>query len=372
MKDLRIEEVERENSCKTFLDRLEEREKALGLTDAEAIVLSTSRAELYRRLEVGIGKTPIRILPLSNGNNLVQKDETRGPAESHYDRCYLRLLQALEQEGKITPGDTLLEVSSGSAGISFAWMCKKLGYRAVLFMPDFIPRPRIEYAQSMAEVHLNSDRARYVAACIDDMMAYRAKYKNQVKATGKKIWMPNHSQDTRSPLAFAEIATEVASQSPSPIDFFIGGIGNGTTIMGIGGELKKLYPSCKVIGFEPARACPTLRANPRLQGKIAPSIDLEQLPAGYEMHDLPGTGGFGDLSFPFIQQATEEGVIDEICAVDERSILAAYERRYNSELPTELRQGHTSVVARWIAEQMAEKVTGKTFMTLVYDRADRY
>lgn len=239
-------------------------------------------------------------------------------------------------------------------------------------MPDFIPRPRIDFAQTMAEVHLNSDRTRYVAACVEDMMAYRAAHKESIRATRHKLWLPNHSQDQRSPLAFAEIATEVTSQHAQPIDFFIGGIGNGTTLMGIGSQLKEVYPTCKVIGFEPARACPTLRANPHLQGRLAPSMSLDALPGGYEMHDLPGTGGFGNLNFPFIQQAVDQEVLDEICVVDERSILAAHSDRYNSELAAELRHGHTSLVARWIAEQMAEKVHGKTFMTIVYDRADRY
>ncbi len=372
MGNLRIEEAERINEYRTFLERLADREQSLRLTDAETIILSHSRAELFRRLETGIGNTPFRIIQLANGNTLVQKDETRGPAESHYDRCYLRLLQGLEQEEKIHPGDTLLEVSSGSAGVSFAWMCKKLGYRAVLFMPDFIPKPRIEYAQAMAEVHLNSDRQSYVAACVRDMMAYRAKHKDSIRATGKNIWMPNHSQDARSPLSFGEIATEAASEYPHPIDFFIGGIGNGTTIMGIGGRLKELYPTCKVVGFEPARACPIFREAQERWGKVAPYLHVEELPDGYEMHDLPGTGGFGNLNFPFIQQAIGQGILDDVCAVDERAILAACEARYNSELPIELRQGHTSIVARWIAEKMAEKVEGKTFMTVVYDRADRY
>ncbi|MBI4836318.1 MAG: pyridoxal-phosphate dependent enzyme [Candidatus Abawacabacteria bacterium] len=367
-----LRNIETPGEHKPFLERLADRELTLGLTDAEVIVLSGNRAELYRRLQAGIGRTPVRIISLANENTLIQKDETAGPAESHYDRCYLRLLQALEQDGTISPGDTLLEVSSGSAGISFAWMCKKLGYRPVLFMPDFIPKPRIEFAQALAEVHLSSDRDRYVAACVDDMMAYRAAHKALIKATGQKLWLPNHSQDKRSPLAFAEVATEAASQHAQPIDYFIGGIGNGTTLMGIGGRLKELYPDCRVIGFEPARACPTLRANPQLKGALAPSLTIDELPAGYGMHDLPGTGGFGNLSFPFIQESVGQRVLDEISAVDERTILAACSERYNSELPIELRQGHTSIVARWIAEQVAEKVEGKTFVTVVYDRADRY
>lgn len=368
----RLRDIEQYVPYKPFLERLADREKALGLTDAEAIVLSGNRNELYRRLEAGIGNTPIRVINLANGNTLVQKDETQGPAESHYDRCYLRLLQDLEREGTITPGDTLLEVSSGSAGISFAWMCKKLGYYPVLFMPDFIPKPRIEFAQSMAEVHLTSNRKEYLAACIAEMMAYRAANKDKIKAAGHKLWLPNHSQDQRSPNAFGEIATEVAAQYQQPIDYFIGGIGNGTTLVGIGKRLKDLNPDTRVIGFEPARACPTFRSNPTLQAHLAPSIKTADLPVGYEMHDLPGTGGFGNLRFPFIQQAIDKGVLDEICAVDERAILAATTDRYNSELALELQQGHTSLVARWIAEQMAEHVSGKTFLTLVYDRADRY
>ncbi len=369
----RLRNIEEHVPYKPFLERLANREKALGLTDAETIVLSGNRNELYRRLEAGIGHTPIRVIPLRNGNTLVQKDETQGPAESHYDRCYLRLLQDLEREGTIAPGDTLLEVSSGSAGISFAWMCKKLGYRPVLFMPDFIPKPRIEFAQSMAEVHLTSNRKEYLAACIAEMMAYRAANRDKIKTAGHKLWLPNHSQDQRSPNAFGEIATEVAAQYQQPIDYFIGGIGNGTTLVGIGKKLKDLNPDTRVIGFEPARACPPFRGNPQLQTGQAPSLKLALLPSGYQMHNLPGTGGFGNLQFPFIQQAIKDGILDEVSAIEEQIVLAGVMNRYNAELAPNQRQGHTSIVARWIAEEMADHtVSGKAFLTLVYDRADRY
>ena len=118
-----------------------QREIKTGLTDGD--VRGLSRADLYARIEKAVGWTGMNRFSLPNGNTLFQKNETGNPTETHYDRCYVHLIKNLELDGKIRPGDMLLETTSGSAGVSFAWVCKKLGYEAVVFMPAFVPEPRI-------------------------------------------------------------------------------------------------------------------------------------------------------------------------------------------------------------------------------------
>ncbi len=87
---------------------------------------------------------------------------------------------------------------------------------------------------------------------------------------------------------------------------------------------------------------------------------------------MPGTGGFGNNPFPFLQSAVAEGILDDVCPVDDAAILHACAERYNAELPPEQQLGHTSLVARFIAEALAPFEAGRTFVTLAYDRADRY
>lgn len=353
-----------------FRERLRSREEAHGLTDEQ--VAHLEKGEIFRRLESAIGNTPVKVIALPNENVLLQKDETANPGESHYDRCYLALLQALENEGTIQPGNTLLETSSGSAGISFAWIAKKLGYKSVVFMPDYVAEPRITEARNLAdEVHLSSDRNRYMTACAEMMVAYLRARKRAVLEAGGKIWMPNHSQNPVTPRAFARIADEMRADKTRPIDFFIGGAGNGSTLLGIGKRLKELCPSAKVIGFEPVTGCPYYQKERRRWGQLAPRFaEDKEIPDHFIPHALTGTGGSGDMAFPFMDEAIGQGIIDDICVFPERDVLAV--RHYNNgELP-ENQFGNTTLVARYIAETMAQKVHGKVFFSLAYDKADRY
>ena len=84
-----------------FQERLRLKEQRFGLTDED--IASTTRWELFKRLEASVGNTPLRMLSLENGNVLYQKDETHNPTETHYDRCYVELLRDLESEHAITP-----------------------------------------------------------------------------------------------------------------------------------------------------------------------------------------------------------------------------------------------------------------------------
>lgn len=75
---------------------------------------------------------------------------------------------------------------------------------------------------------------------------------------------------------------------------------------------------------------------------------------------------------PFLQAAVDDDILDDVCPVNDAAILHECSARYNSELPLEQQLGHTSLVARFIAETMAPFEAGRTFITLAYDKADRY
>jgi cysteine synthase A len=353
-----------------FQARLRQKEERAGITDEE--IESLPQEERYGRIETLVGRTPKLEVPLTNGNTLIQSDETANPAESHYDRVYLHLLHELEKEGTIAPGDTLLETTSGSAGISFAWMSKKLGYQPVVFAPSFIPKPRRIELEHLAEVHYSDDRERYLQACAEMMLTYLREYREQVKATGHKIWMPNHSQDPRTPESFHSIVDEIAKQYPDrQIDYFIGGVGNGSTILGPAERLKQLYPNVKIIGFEPVEACPYYKRYKDRWGKVAPHfVKDKQIPEGFSFHEMPGTGGFGNIPFPFMTEAVDRGLVDDIVPVPDKQILEML--KYNDSLPPEQQQGHSSLIAHYIAEVCAQQMHGENIVSMVYDKADRY
>jgi cysteine synthase A len=354
-----------------FQERLKQKEEQLGLSEKERGNLS--RSELYSRLEKGIGRTPIQKIQLPNDNVLVQKFETSNPSETHYDRCYVRLIKLLESQELIRPGDILLETTSGSAGVSFAWICKLLGYEAIVFMPSFVPEPRILEVSNLASaVHVNGNKEEYLLACARDMVDYYRAHKEEVKAEGKRIYMPNHSQHDFTPETFSTIADELKeSLGDTKIDYFVGGIGNGSTLLGIGMRLKELYPESKILAFEPKNACPFYVRNKEKWGKYAPQlVPSSEIPEKFTFHQMPGTGSYGNVDFPFMGKAIASNIIDDILPVPDADIIA--NAKYNDELPADEKQGNTSVVARFISEELAKTVSGKTIISLVYDKADRY
>lgn len=361
-----------EKKAKTFFQkRLHQREIECGLTDVE--VTKIDRSTLYARMKGAIGNTELKRFELPNGNVILQKNETGNPTETHYDRCYVELIQNLEQEGKITPGDILLETTSGSAGVSFAWVCKKLGYKAIVFMPAFVPEPRIVEVENLATaVHLSDDKNLYLLACAENMVKYYKENLRSVRRSGKNIFMPNHSQDFLTPKTFAKIMDEVATQADGrAVDYFIGGIGNGSTLLGVGERIKQINPNSKIVAFEPVSACPFYKRHRKQWGKVGPVlVDDSDVPDDYSFHRLPGTGSYGNVDFPFMDIAFQKNIIDDICPVPDGKILDSV--TYNHALDEEYKLGNSSLVSRYIAEALAEKISNSTILILAYDRADRY
>jgi cysteine synthase len=356
-----------------FENRLMEKEIGAGLTDTEILEI-THRAEIYRRLEGLIGNTPKIEIALPHNNRLIQTDETANPTETHYDRVYLQLFRELEAAGKIQPGDILLETTSGSAGISFAWMAKKLGYTSIIFAPSFLPEPRKTAMDSLAnKVHYSDDRKTYLKGCADMMVAYWKNRDNQkaAKAEGRSIRLLNHSQNPIASQAFTSIISELTNNQINLPDYFIGGIGNGATILGVAEPLKIQKPNAKVIGFEPIESCPFYKQHQDRWGQLTASLTGQMsIPDDFKFHNLPGIGSFGNIDFPFIKKAIRDELVDDIIPIQAGLILNSVS--YNAGLAPENQQGHTSIIARYLAERMAERVNGKTFLGFIYDKNDRY
>lgn len=365
-----------------FQERLYDFEVNAGLTDRD--IESLNRDELYERLMSNIGHTPVRLVDLGSGNTLLQKDETANPTETHYDRVFIPLIRTLEEEGKISPGDILLETSSGSAGIAFAWACKKLGYKSVLFTPGYLPAPRRTEAENLAdEVHYGTDKTRYLEECAGMMVNYLRDNRDAARKNGKRIRLLNHSQDYRTPMFFnsvgAELVNFLASNNIQQIDYFVVGIGNGSTIYGIPGWLKNVFPQqfedMKVIGYEPMQAAHYYKKFVERWGgfvreKVDRLLNGATLPEKDSVHLMPGTGTLPGLTFPFNEDAVSLGMIDDVVPVNVEFVLS--QSRYNDDLPEVQKMGVSSQVARYISEEVVSGQSGKVAVSLIYDKADRY
>lgn len=232
-----------------------------------------------------IGNTPILSIDLmfrGEKRTLYAKAEYLNMTGSIKDRMAFGIMEQGYAGGTLKPGHTIIEVSSGNTGISFAAIGRALGHQVTIFIPDWVSRERTDLLRSFgAEINLFSEeeggfndyigRAEELAGSMDKAFL-PGQFSNEdnimahYKTTGPEIWW------------------QLRFHSISP-DAFIAGVGTGGTIMGVGRFLKECYPPIKLYPLEPANS-PTL-SNPDKSGKhriegicdgfIPPILDLKAL-----------------------------------------------------------------------------------------------
>ncbi len=358
------------NTTKLALEQITQFEKNHTITDQD--LRGLVRNAILKRIRNCIPDPPIHKTELANDNILLEVDLTQGPTQNHYDYVFSGLIACDEMRKKIRPGDKLLETSSGSAGIAFAWACQKLAYKSVIFIPDYLPRPRIQLIEALAsEVYFGTDKARYMEECASNMRAYFDHNKRLFRReTGQKLWYANHSRRDETIKGFSQVGEAIKDyldkEDLDHLDFFTAAIGNGSTIVGIPGMLQELYyPDMSVIGYEPHQAAKYFKENRARWGQV---IDSDRFLYGAsvyqqsEVADVPGTGTLPGVDFPFNDQAVNE-ILADIVPFNPEAIL-------KKEPADGL--GKSSVVARHITKNMLEGQEGKVAACLIYDKANRY
>ncbi|MCA8951078.1 MAG: PLP-dependent lyase/thiolase [Planctomycetes bacterium] len=178
--------------------------------------------------------------------------ELENPTFSHYDRVYFHLLRSLEAQGTIEPGRSrLIEVSSGSAGISFAWFCRQLGFDSTVVLPADLPAARINAVRQHGSKVL-LDRGSYVAGAVELLdETLRADRESDPE---ERLFCVNHSRTPLSLEAMRSIADEAVRDAPDhQFDQFVGACGNGTSLLGIGSRLREVC-GATVVSCDPSEA----------------------------------------------------------------------------------------------------------------------
>ena len=208
------------------------------------------RGRVYSSITETIGDTPIvRLDKLAKEKgvkaNLLAKLEFFNPIGSVKDRIGVAMIEALEAQGKITPGKTtLVEPTSGNTGIALAFAAAAKGYRLILTMPETMSVERRKMLALLGAELVLTPAAQGMRGAV-------AKAEEIVKELPSAI-IPQQFRNPANPeIHRLTTAEEIWNDTKGDIDYFVSGVGTGGTISGVGQVLKPRKPDLKIVAVEP-------------------------------------------------------------------------------------------------------------------------
>ena len=289
-----------------------------------------------------LGRTPlVEISKKLNSTTarIFAKVESFNPGGSAKDRVAAAMIAAAEREGKLAPGGTIIEPTSGNTGVGLALVSAVKGYHMILVMPDNMSPERIRLAKAYgAEVVLT--------AGADGMKGCIAKAEELHRAMPNSF-IPQQFDNPANPAAHEQTTgPEIWDDLDGQVDAFVAGIGTGGTITGVARFLKAKKSTVKIIGIEPA-------TSPLLTKGVAGA------------HKLQGIGA------NFVPSILDRTLLDEVVCVSAED---AFKTARALGAKEGILCGISSGAAMWAALELAKKAefAGKTLVVLLPDTGERY
>lgn len=198
-------------------------------------------------IESTIGNTPLvrlqRIVPQNSGTVLL-KLEGNNPAGSVKDRPALYMIKGAEERGRIKPGDTLIEATSGNTGIALAMAAAIKGYRMILIMPDNMSLERVAVMKAYG--------AEIVQVTQEESMEGARDLADKMEAEGRGIVLNQFGNPDNPRAHYEGTGPEIWRDTEGGITHFVSAMGTTGTIMGTSRYLKERSETVRVIGVQPA------------------------------------------------------------------------------------------------------------------------
>jgi cysteine synthase A len=301
----------------------------------------TARPRIAQTVLEVVGGTPlVRLnrLPKAGGAVVLAKMESLNPGGSVKDRIAVGMIEDAERRGRLKPGATVVEPTSGNTGIGLAMVCAVRGYRVILTMPDdmSVERQRL-LSRYGAEIHLTPAIEGMTGAVFaaQELLREHPDY-----------FMPQQFENPANPEAHRRTtALEILEATEDRVDVFVAGVGTGGTVTGVGEVLRERVPGVRVIGVEPTRS-PVLAG-----GRARP-------------HGIQGIGA------SFVPGVLNRAVLDEVMQVRDEDATATARRLAREE---GLLVGISSGANVWAACRVAEALgSDQIVVTVLCDTGERY
>ena len=295
---------------------------------------------LYENLLDLIGNTPLIKLNHIFGDDIADiyvKLEGFNLGNSIKDRAALGMIEEAEKSGKLLPGGTIVEPTSGNTGISLALIARLKNYNVVIIMPDTMSVERRNIMTALGAELILTDGSKGMKGAIEK--AYELIQEN------KNYFMPQQFENPANPQKHYETTgVEIIKDLPD-LDAFVAGVGTGGTLTGVGKRLKEHNPDIKIIAAEPS-------ASPVISGGIPGKHKIQGIGAGFIPKNL-------DLS-----------IIDEIIKIsDEEAFIFCKELSLKNGLFLGISSGANVAAAYKVAKKLGK---GKKVVTVSPDGAEKY
>jgi cystathionine beta-synthase len=213
------------------------------------LVRSETILQMGNTLGSRVGQTPI--LPLEKissglGCRILAKAEMFNPSGSLKDRLALSLIEAAERDGRLCPGGTVIEVTSGNTGIAVSWICAARGYRAVIVMSDKNSKEKQDMMKAFgAELVLTPH-----AAKPDDPACNYKTAERLASAIPNAIYLDQYNNPANIDCHYRTTGPEIWAQTEGRVDCVIVGAGTGGTVSGVGRFLKERDSRIEVVAVD--------------------------------------------------------------------------------------------------------------------------
>ena len=292
-----------------------------------------------------IGNTPLMEMTNYEKNHeitevrLLVKLEYLNPAGSVKDRIALNMIEEAERTGKLQPGATIIEPTSGNTGIGLAAVAAAKGYKAILTLPETMSVERRKLLQAYGAEIVLTDGTKGMSGAI-------AKAEELHASTPGSMILGQFVNPANPAAHKMTTGPEIWEDTDGKVDIFVAGVGTGGTITGVGEYLKEQNPDIKVVAVEPA-------SSPVLSGGASGAHKIQGIGAG------------------FVPEVLNTDVYDEIIKVSNEDAFTAGRAIAVEE---GILVGISSGAALYAATELAKRPEnkGKSIVALLPDSGDRY